>query len=460
MKNKMKVTAIMVTLLMMTAFTLTAATKQLTLQQAVNMALKHNTNLNRQKTSIDSAKVDTKQKKNNFMPQRSISITTATQSGKTYDMVANDYLENTSSYLTLKTSSSLNLFNGFKDISALKQSVMTLKSTEQSVERAKQATIFETLQRFFQVVTAQEAVKVEQENLKAQQLQAARIEAYCEVGKRAVTDLHQQKAEIAQAEYRLLNAQRNHKVAKLNLMRTIGVIKPGKKKNGNGMNTYTIASPNIDALTKEIRQLNKKQEIREAFQNRPDIKAAKIDTFAAQQGIKVAKSGYYPKLDLFTEIGTTYNSGFDYENFGSQLNGNFNKKIGLSLNIPVFQQSRTKNNVALARIRLKNTQLEMENKISTVIVEVVQAMEDYKTAAKQLDVANTQETFTLSAQESMTARYNVNAATMVDLTQTRTRHLDAQYDTINAKYNLLIQGAALAFYKGNQNQMMASVTAQ
>ncbi len=129
--------------------------------------------------------------------------------------------------------------------------------------------------------------------------------------------------------------------------------------------------------------------------------------------------------------------------------------MGLSLSIPVFDKFKTKNNVALSRLRLSNQKLELEKAKNRVNVEVSQAIEDYRTARKQIDVTSAQIKYTRAALESVEERYNVNASTMVELIQARTRYLDSTLDELEAKFNLLVRSVALAYYKGDSNGMRA-----
>jgi outer membrane protein TolC len=88
-------------------------------------------------------------------------------------------------------------------------------------------------------------------------------------------------------------------------------------------------------------------------------------------------------------------------------------------------------------------------------MEVQQAIEDYGTAGKQMDVAESQLKYSTEALESLQERYNVNAATMTELTQLRATYLQSVYDRVTAKFNLLLRGIAVAFYRGDSQAMLA-----
>jgi outer membrane protein len=324
---------------------------------------------------------------------------------------------------------------------------LELKATGEDAVRTRQTIIFQTIQDFIQVITAREMIRVEKENLEAQRLLLSQIEDFYKSGKRPVTDFYQQSAQISNAEYQLLNAERNYDVSKLLLMQTLG-LQPSMD--------YEVKDPGIDNLVSDVVQFEKDAALSEAMAKRPDLKAQEALIEAARFGIKAARSGYWPKLSLSASYGTSYSDQVNYLNFSDQLfKSNPSGSIGLSLSIPVFDKFKTRYSIASADISLRNQQLAMEKLHQQVALEVEQAIQDYQTAAKQMDVSARQLKYSKDALESMQERYNVNAATMVELTQTRAQYMQSIYNHIQAKFNLLIRGIAVSFYKGDYNAMIA-----
>lgn len=419
----------------------------LTLEKALKIAMDANHNLKQAANQVKSASVSVKQKKANFYPDLSLSATTTQRFGKEYDPGSGSYAATDSGSLSINASSNFNIFNGFYDKASLQQSRFQLNASEENLSRTRQAVLFDVIDRFFQVVTAREAIAVEKENLEAQKLQLTRIDSFVEAGRRPKADLLQQKSEIAAAEYRILNAERNYEVGKLLLKQSLGI---------EADSNYTVSAPDIDQLLENVVQYNKDRDVETALDLRPDVIAGKMEVEASRKGVTAAKSGYFPKLSLFADLGTNYNSQISYAGFSDQmLEGNINGTIGLSLSIPVFDKSRTKTSVASAQIALHNRQLEIEKLEKQVGVEVQQAIQDYVTARKQIEVTAAQLEYTKEALDSVQERYNVAAATMVELIQARSMYLDAQLSQVEAKFNLLVRGIAAAFYRGDSSAMLS-----
>ncbi len=421
--------------------------KTLTLGQAINLALESNLSLKQSTNQIALGKIGVQRAKANFYPDLNASGRATESYDKSLNSSSGQYDAGHSGSVSISADSTFNLFNGFYDIASLQQSKLELQAINKNLERTRQAIIFEAISRFIGVVTAQELITVEQGNLKAQQQLLGQVEDFYKSGRRPVTDFYQQNAEISQAEYRLLEAERNYNVFKLQLLQFLGL-----QPNIN----YNVVDPGLDTLTALVAELDKDALVKEALQNRTDITAQNLLIQAAGKEIKVARSGYWPKLSLFAGLGSSYSDMNKSANFSHQLfDNNLSGHFGLSLSIPVFDKFRTRYNVASAIINLENQHLEMEKLTRQVSVEVQQAIEDYGTAGKQMDVAENQLKYSTSALESIQERYNVNAATMTELTQVRATYLQSSYNRVTARFNLLLRGIAVAFYRGDSQAMMA-----
>ena len=158
-----------------------------------------------------------------------------------------------------------------------------------------------------------------------------------------------------------------------------------------------------------------------------------------------------------SDLSSNYNNSRSSNSFSSQLfDHNLNASVGLSLSIPVFDRWQTKNSVAMANVQYNNRQVEWEKSKRQVSLDVQQAQAEFLTAAKQIQVSDSQMTYSRQALESIEARYKVNSATMAELIQARAQLLDARYNWLEARFNLVIRGMAL-FYAGGEGQSMMAI---
>lgn len=419
------------------------------LDQAITIALENNPDLKQVFNQVEQSRIGLSQKKANFLPSLSISAQASSQYSKSLDTETGIYASGDSRSLNASASFTLNLFNGGYDLFSLRQSKFELKASEQSYTRYQQSIIFETIQRYIQVVLSGELIEVDEKNLEAQRAQLERIEAFFKSGRRPVADLYQQKAEISRYEYLLLNTERNFQVNKLLLSQILG---------WDPSTNYQVTNLDIEDLIKQITEFNLETLFKEAIKKRVDILAQQNQIQAARKEISAARSGYWPTLNFFADAGTSYNSTLEGSEFFDQLLDNHpNTAIGLSLSIPVFDKQVTRNNVARARVNLNTRQLEMQKLVQQVSIEVQQSIQDYTTAKKQVTVADSQQKYSKAALESVEERYNVNAATMAELIQARSQNFQSIYNLVEAKFNLLIRGIAISFYQGDGDRMISWV---
>jgi outer membrane protein len=424
--------------------------KTLSLSEAIEIARHNNPDLKQVANQVRLNKIQVSQRKANFLPAISLTAQSAQKYAKAQDMDTGIYSNASDQSLALSGTLSLNLFNGFYDRFSLQQSKLELTSSRETLTRYQQTIIFETIQCYIQVVLSKELISVDRKNLDAQRIQLKLIEDFFKSGKRPVADLYQQQAEISRYEYLLLDSERNFRVNRILLFQILGI---------NPDANYQISEPGIENLIKNVTSFNEEKDPTMALKNRTDYLAQKNQIEAAKKGILSARSGYWPTISLNTSAGTAYTSSNELVNFSDQiLEKQPSASIGLSLSIPIFDKNVTRNNVALAKINLNNQQLELEKLSRLIMVELQQAIEDYRTAKKQVGVAEAQEKYARFALESVEERYHVNAATMAELIQARSQQHESQYNVVEAKFQLLIRGMAVAFYLGDGESMMSILT--
>ena len=137
--------------------------------------------------------------------------------------------------------------------------------------------------------------------------------------------------------------------------------------------------------------------------------------------------------------------------FSDQIDRNRGGNLSLSLSVPIFDRLSTKNSTQRAKIQYDNAKLDLENLQQNIALQVRQAYLDYLTAEKRLDVTEKQ---LISAEQALTAdqeRYNVGAATLVELSQSRASFVQAQSDQNQARFDFIFQKKLIDYYLGDLN---------
>ncbi len=417
-------------LLPTTGMSLTQTEQVLSLEQAVTIALKNNPGFAQQVNGMKSAEITVTQQRADFYPN----LVLEASGSEPFDTSQED------SKMNVGLFSSMNLFNGFGDIAALKKSELLLQAELESLSRSEQTLVFETVSQFIQVLTDQELIHVEEINLAENNALLERIKMFYEAGKVPISDLYQQQAETQQAELDLLEAKHSLGVSKLLLMQTLGMV-PTADYQVIPLDFETLPLIPPDDETTHLTVL--------ALANRADIKAQEQQIEAAGQQIREARAGHLPQVDLSVSLDNDYSGDSDE---------NLNSTIGVTFSIPVFDRFLTRNEIVKARIEKRNEQLLLDEKKLQVGLEIAEALQNYRKTEKQLDVFESKLTYALQALHSYEERYRVGASTLIELTDARSQYVTAAFDRVQAKYDLVSQQIAVAYYLGNMKQVLAALS--
>ena len=229
MTNCIRLLLVAILLLSMETFAHAAdsgAALSLTLSQAVALAVRDNPDLALSRHRRQSAAISVEAARGRFLP----SLQGSAGATQNYVHQAAPGAPEAYRSANAQLSADLNLFNGFADSADLDSSRSQLQAAAAGLERQGQTVAFTTASRFIAILADGELVQVAEQNLKSQQDLEQQIDAFYQAGVRAVTDLYQQQAATAQAEFALLDARRNLQVDQLQLLQTLGRTPPASDR--------------------------------------------------------------------------------------------------------------------------------------------------------------------------------------------------------------------------------------
>ena len=413
---------------------------RLTLQQALRIALEKNPALQQAANQVDSSGIAVAQRRSDFAPDLGVTLSGAERFDKELDL---DGDRDSRNFETVSGTlgSSVNLFNGFGDVAALRGTEWEWAGTRDSYTREEQTLVFTTLTAFLQALGDRELIVVRSENLEGNRRQLEQVEALYRAGNRPVSDLYQQQAETGSAELDLLTAERNYVVAKLQLLQTIGL---------PPTTTVEPAAPDLAPLEAALVDRQQGAPDLAALGQRADLQAGTKQIEASREQVSEAQAGYWPTLDLSASINSDYTSLIERNGFSDQFfDDNANAAIGLSLAFPIFDRHQTRHQIAQARLRESNARLSLRQNLLLAEAELGQAVEDFRTAQKLVGVTESRLIAARQALAAVEERYRVGAATLVELTQSRALFAEAGYDRVRARFGLISRGAAIAYYQGD-----------
>ncbi len=412
-------------------------TRVITFEEAVRIALEQNVNLRQAANNADLQSRLAYQERMNFLPSLSFSSSGFRGSGFVTDQAGRNIAYSNTS-VNGSFNAGVNVFNGFGDVASLRQARYSEEAGDLTYDRTRQNVVFNVATMFVELVNAREQIQIQQENLEAQRQQLAQIEEFTRVGARPISDLFQQQAQVAQAELQVLNAERSAQIAKTQLIQVVQLDPFGE---------YEFVTPDVAEGALQLQQYELNQLLQAAFAQRADIRAQQARIEAAEQGIRVARSSYWPTVDL----GYNLRSNFSPDDDGSlmdQLDINRGTEFGFRVSVPIFDQFNRGTNVQRAQVNYRNAELELQDMQQEVALQVRQAYLDYLTNQKRLEVTEKQVAAAEQALEAERERYNVGAATLVELSQAQATYVQAASNQAQARYDFIFQGKLIDYYVG------------
>ncbi|MDE2996675.1 MAG: TolC family protein, partial [Bacteroidota bacterium] len=314
-----------------------------------------------------------------------------------------------------------------------------LEAQEYSMERTRQTVVFNVISSYLNVILAEETIGIRQEEVQAQQQLLDQIQEFVNVGSRAISDLYQQQATLANAEAQLLTAESNFQVNKTRLIQVLQL---------DPLSDYRFLAPDPSDIPLSVRSYNPEDLLLSAFERRADLRAQEMAIEAAEQGIRASRAGYLPSLNLSASHGAGYTSANERDNFNTQLKNNRSERLSLSLSIPLFNRLNVKRGIESSKVQFANARLDLENVQQNVAIEVRQAYLDYQTAIKRLEVTEKSLQAADQALQVEQERYEVGASTLVELQQSRSQFVNASSQRAQAVFQFHFQSRLLEYYQG------------
>jgi len=188
--------------------------------------------------------------------------------------------------------------------------------------------------------------------------------------------------------------------------------------------------------------------VEKAVSSRPEVQAAMAQVRAGEAAVNLARSDYGPKVLLHAHvgenIGRTRSNGGSWSTVNQPIYG-----IGLMFQLPLYDGSMRKNNVALAVSKQEIAQAKLDSVKNQVVHEVVKARLDLSLARRRVEstrdlLAAAQESF-----DSTVKSYKQGLSTMQELSAVTASLARARTAASQANTDQRTARAVLAFAAGD-----------
>ena len=416
-------------------------TKEWGLTECVQYALAHNLSIKQQEDNVRQQEITLSTSKNSRLPDLNGSIGENFSFGRALTS-DNIYMNRNTNTTSFSVGTSVPLITGGRIPAEIKVRKLNLQAALQDYEHARENVALNVTSSFLEAIYQKDLVQVAERQVELSQAQVHRMELLFQNDKASEAELSQIRSTLANDELSLTQQQNSYMLALLNLSQLLELESP---------EGFDVARPLIESIKRD--ELPSPDLVySEAVGIKPQIQAEQIRLQSAEKNIQLAKSALYPTLHFSAGLGSSYykTSGYETLGFGKQLRDNFNKYMGVSLSVPIFNRFATRNNVRSARLQVHVQQIKLEQTKKQLYKEIQQAYYNAVAAGRQCESSDEALTSASTAFELMQRKYENGKATATEFQDAKTKYMRAESQQIQSRYTYLFRKKIIDFYRGKE----------
>jgi outer membrane protein len=409
-----KILTLVLLLLLLTPLIAFSEEKELTLKESVDIALKENPNMRKAESIVRQSDDAINQSRGSLLPQ--------VDTGAQYQRIGN---------ITTLNLSSINIEGSFADVNNYKYYVtlnqllfdlrvwtgyeiskLNFLNATYQYDITKQTVIYNVDKAYYSVLEANSFFGVAKETVTQYELHLSNTQKEYKQGTVPKYDVLKVEVSLAAAQQDYITANNNVAISKANFNNSLGI---------------DLSTPvNIKEYLKyEPWDIEYKECLSCAFQNRPEVKQMANMMDIADKQIKYAKGERYPSVNL--------NAGYYGQNANliQQPNG---WNLTVQASVPIFHGG-----IINAKIEQAEEQFQQSKEDQTLLLQSVEldVKQSYLNMKAALDKINVSSKNVIQAEESMRMadlRYKGGVANIQELLDTQTSLISAKNDYIKAVY--------------------------
>ena len=417
------------------------------LERCIRYAQENNIDLKQKEQEKESRDIELNTSKWSWLPAVNANTAQSFQFGRSTTksgVIVDQSAQNTTFNINLD----MPLFDGLKTPNDIAARRLSLKAAVESLNKAKEDLAINVASYYLQVLYNKELLKVAELQVALDNEQVSKTEAMVDNGKVPLSQLYDMKAQLANDEATLVESRNNVSLALLDLAQCLELERSNKD--------FDIETPEqVDVVAENMGSLLPPDHIYEnALTFKPQIKEQEYLLASAKKNLNVARSEYYPKLNL----GASYSNGYyhssmggefvDTRSFSEQLKQNGQNIIGFSLSIPLFNRLQVRNSVRQAKVNIRNQELMLENTRKALYKEIQQAYFNATAAQEKYTASGKSVVASKEAFEYAQASYEAGKSTVFEFNEAKTKYAQSLAEQAQAKYDYIFRAKILDFYNG------------
>ncbi|HEY0679352.1 MAG TPA: TolC family protein [Chitinophagaceae bacterium] len=444
----------------------------LTLQQSIEIAVKNNLDVKQSEFAMQTAGITSRQAKTNMLPDLNGIISHGINQGRSIDPFTNSYINQQINFANYNLSTGVTIFNGFQLLNTMKQQALNYDAAKMELQQTRDNITLMVILAYLQVLSGEDQLTQSMNQAALSKTQVERLEKLNQQGAIAPALLYDLKGQLANDELAIVNGRNSLDAAKLTLSQL--------------MNVPFDKNLKVERLTADQLSLVYEGDVESIFQSAMSqlaiIKAADYRRQSAERGVKAAKGGYTPSIFLSGNLNTNYSSGARTESlvnvvdvatndyiivngskynvqspqsnfvsqkisYSDQFKNNYSTSVAIGVRIPIINSFFARNQVAQAKINLKNAEFISKSTQTQLRQSIEQAYFNMKAAQERYRVLQDQVAAFTESYRAAEVRFNAGLGTSVDYLVARTNLDRANINLVNARYDYVLRTKVLDYYQ-------------
>ena len=322
-------------------------------------------------------------------------------------------------YATDVTASQM-IFDFWKTRTQVNIEKLNIDSAKADLMNNEELVILSVKQAYYSLLNAKRNLEVAGDTVVQFQQHLDQAKAFYEVGTKPKFDVTNAEVDLGNARLNLIRAENSLEVAKVTLNNVLGVFDAPE---------YEIE----DTLSFVKYDIGLQEAIKRAYENRSELKSIALQKKAAEEFVRLAKTGYFPVL--------TGNASYSW--VGQRFREGDGWSAGLVLSVPVFNGFLTKSQISEARASLSIVAANEEALRQNVLLEVQRAFQNLIDLEAGIPIA---ELVVRQAQENVeiaNGRYAAGVGNPIEVTDANTGLSNARTTLNEVLANYKIARASL-----------------
>jgi len=425
-----------------------AQVKKWTLEDCINYAVANNIGLQRQKLQSESAQTNLLKSKLDILPTLNFGSDANVGFGRSINPVTNliTFKQNLSNSYSLN--SSLDLFNGFTTLNTIAANKFLLKAGVESEKIVRNTLIIEILSQYYQVLYAKGLEDASKMQADLSEKQLFRILKMVETGKEALSRQYEMESRLS-ADKLAYTVAHNSANQALTTLRQMLQLDPGTE--------FDLLYPDLDKLLITDLEYVPDSIYVIASQVLPRLKSIEFELKANRKQYAASKGIAAPRLSAGGAIYTGYykvmnETDIDQASYSTQLKNNNSQAVYVSLDIPLFNNYTTGRNIKLARIRMDDAALRLEQEKNNLYMEIENACLNYNRGKDEFSAAAANLDFNRKSFTAVEKKFESGLVDVTDYSAAKTTLFSAETEALRTKLQLLIRKLTIDLYSTGEYQ--------